>query len=221
MRPPGPLPATCVMSTPSSRAVRRVEGAAGTSPPPLGTGAPPSTPRRPAGRERRGRCRRPSRRTLASSPGGCSAPASSSCEAAAGSAGLAPGAAWPRACPPPSPASAAFAGWRSAAGAAAAPDSSTVRTSCPTLTLSPVLTFSSLTTPATLDGTSMVALSVSSSSTGWSFFSASPGFTSTRTTSPPATFSPSSGMTKSATRSPSSVADNHDATMTRCHEVNC
>ena len=38
MRPPGPLPSTCVMSTPSSRAVRRVDGAAGTRPPPLGNG---------------------------------------------------------------------------------------------------------------------------------------------------------------------------------------
>ncbi len=48
-------------------------------------------------------------------------------------------------------------------------------------------------------GTSIVALSVSSSSTGWSFFSASPALTRTRTTSPALTFSPSSGILNSAT----------------------
>ena len=45
---------------------------------------------------------------------------------------------------------------------------SSVSTACPTCTLSPVLTLIATTVPATLDGTSMVALSVSSSSTGWS-----------------------------------------------------
>ena len=47
--------------------------------------------------------------------------------------------------------------------------SSTLRIAWPTLTLSPALTLMSFTCPATDDGTSMVALSVSSSRTGWSF----------------------------------------------------
>src|SRR5688500_3822542 len=55
----------------------------------------------------------------------------------------------------------------------------------------------SWTVPATSEGTSIVALSVSSSRTGWSLASVSPGFTSTRTTSPAVTFSPSSGILNS------------------------
>src|SRR5258706_11878334 len=47
-----------------------------------------------------------------------------------------------------------------------APLSSTVRIACPTLTLAPALTLISLTLPATDEGTSIVALSVSSSRTG-------------------------------------------------------
>ena len=53
--------------------------------------------------------------------------------------------------------------------------SSTVRTTWPTFTFSPGLTRTSLTVPATLEGTSIVALSVSSSRTGWSFATVSPG----------------------------------------------
>src|SRR5437867_1894203 len=49
------------------------------------------------------------------------------------------------------------------------------------------------------EGTSIVALSVSSSSTAWSFASASPGLTSTRRTSPVVMFSPSSGRVNSVT----------------------
>ena len=75
--------------------------------------------------------------------------------------------------------------------------SSTVSTTAPTLTLSPFLILRSLTTPATDEGTSIVALSVSSSRTGWSIAIVSPTLTSTRVTSPPATFSPSSGTLNS------------------------
>src|SRR5262245_36344020 len=57
----------------------------------------------------------------------------------------------------------------------------------------------SLTTPATDEGTSTVALSVSNSTTGWSFSIVSPTFTSTRRTSPVVTFSPSSGTLNSVT----------------------
>jgi hypothetical protein len=62
----------------------------------------------------------------------------------AASAGAAPAASFEAGCPAPS---------------------SSVRTTCPTLIFSPALTRISLTVPATFDGTSMVALSVSSSST--------------------------------------------------------
>ncbi len=71
--------------------------------------------------------------------------------------------------------------------------SSTTKIVWPTFTFSPGLILTSLTTPAADDGTSIVALSVSSSRTGWSFLIASPGFTITRRTSPPSMFSPSSG----------------------------
>src|SRR5439155_19932159 len=88
------------------------------------------------------------------------------------------------------------------AGAAAdLPPSSTVRTTWPTLTLSPALTLTAVTRPATEDGTSMVALSVSSSRTVWSLVRVSPGLTRTRSTSPAVTFSPSSGSLKSVTKS--------------------
>ena len=69
----------------------------------------------------------------------------------------------------PRPASpSAFAG-------AAAPFSSTTKIVWPTLTFSPGLILTSLTTPSAEDGTSIVALSVSSSRTAWSFLIASPG----------------------------------------------
>ena len=85
------------------------------------------------------------------------------------SPGAAPFSAFAAALAPPRFSSAGLSVF-SAAGAAfsAAPPapSLSVRTTCPTLTLSPVLTFTSPTVPLTFDGTSMVALSVSSSSTG-------------------------------------------------------
>ena len=72
--------------------------------------------------------------------------------------------------PPP-----AFAGSAFCAGASAAAPSPSVSTTCPTLTLSPGLTLTSWIVPLTLDGTSIVALSVSSSRTGWSFSMRVPG----------------------------------------------
>ena len=60
----------------------------------------------------------------------------------------------------------AAAGRRRCLGRLRRPGHPTVSTTAPTLTLSPFLTLISLTTPATDEGTSIVALSVSSSSTG-------------------------------------------------------
>ena len=54
--------------------------------------------------------------------------------------------------------------------------------SVPSLTLSPTLTFNSLTVPSTGDGTSIVALSDSSVTSDASFATGSPGFTSTSMT---------------------------------------
>src|SRR4029453_17285005 len=58
---------------------------------------------------------------------------------------------------------------------------STTNNTCPTLTLSPALTLTSRTLPAVVLGTSMVALSVSSSMRGWSGLIVSPTLTRTRT----------------------------------------
>ena len=68
----------------------------------------------------------------------------------------------------------------------------------PSDTLSPTLTFNSFTTPAAGDGTSIVALSDSSETSGSSLLTASPGFTSTSITG---TFlkSPMSGIFTSMT----------------------
>ena len=57
---------------------------------------------------------------------------------------------------------AAFAGASFAAGASAAPSASTIATTLPSDNLSPTFTFNSTILPATLDGTSIVALSDSS-----------------------------------------------------------
>ena len=59
---------------------------------------------------------------------------------------------------------------------------STTATTLPSDTLSPTLTFNSLITPATLDGTSIVALSDSSVSSPWSTRMLSPTATSTSIT---------------------------------------
>ena len=76
---------------------------------------------------------------------------------------------------------------------------SITRTIWPGFSLSPALTFTSFTVPATSDGTSIVALSVSSSTMGWSTLMVSPTLTSTLRTSPWATPSPRFGRMKSAT----------------------
>ena len=68
-----------------------------------------------------------------------------------------------------------------ALAAAAAPVSS-VRMTLPSLTLSPTLTFNSFTVPADGAGTSIVALSDSSVTSGSSGFTASPGLTKTSMT---------------------------------------
>ena len=83
-----------------------------------------------------------------------------------------------------------------AGGGAEAPPSS-VKMTCPTLIFSPSLTFTSLTTPLTEDGTSTTALSVSSSITGWPSETFVPGAIIRRTRSPCEMFSPSSGSLNS------------------------
>jgi hypothetical protein len=70
-------------------------------------------------------------------------------------------------------------------GAVAAASASMMATTVPSATSSPSLTLSSLTTPATEDGTSMVALSDSSVISPWSFLTVSPGCTSTSMTGMP------------------------------------
>ena len=84
-----------------------------------------------------------------------------------------------------------------AAGGAAAADVSTLIMACPTATVSPCCTRISVTVPLIEEGTSITALSVSSSMTGWSSTSVSPTATSTLTTSPFSIFSPKSGSANS------------------------
>src|SRR5208283_2514965 len=81
-------------------------------------------------------------------------------------------------------AAAAAGGGGSENGAAFAPAAaaSRVRIGLPSLTLSPILTLSSLTTPAAGAGTSMVALSDSSVTSESSAFTVSPGLTKTSMT---------------------------------------
>src|SRR5262249_29216928 len=76
---------------------------------------------------------------------------------------------------------------------------STVKMTCPTLSLSPSFTRTSLTLPLTDEGTSMTALSVSNSITGWPSFTSAPGAIIRRTRSPCSMFSPSSGSLNSVT----------------------
>jgi hypothetical protein len=76
---------------------------------------------------------------------------------------------------------------------------STVKMTWPTLSLSPSFTRTSLTFPLTDEGTSMTALSVSSSITGWPSFTSAPGAIIRRTKSPCSMFSPSSGSLNSVT----------------------
>ncbi len=74
------------------------------------------------------------------------------------------------------------AGAGATADADAAPSASTSATSVPWLTLSPSETFSSFTTPATDDGISIEALSLSTVSSDCSSLIVSPGFTSSSIT---------------------------------------
>ena len=183
IRPAGPVPVTALMSTPISRARRRTAGEAAAgirferSPGGAGAGAG-------GGRRRLGRLPRRHRDDFGVGLRlrlglGLGFGAGFGRRSAAGAPALA--APLPRAAPLP-----------------AAP-SSTVKITEPTCTLSPFLTLISLTTPATDEGTSIVALSVSSSMTGCSILTVSPTLTSTLATSPEATFSPSSGTLNSVT----------------------
>jgi len=67
----------------------------------------------------------------------------------------------------------------SAAAGAAAPLADNVRSTLPSLTLSPTFTFSACTVPADGEGTSIVALSDSSVTSGSSALTASPALTNT------------------------------------------
>ena len=72
-----------------------------------------------------------------------------------------------------------------AAAAGAPPADSSTATTSPCDSASPSLTFSSLTTPSAVDGTSSVALSDSSVTRPWSFLTVSPTLTSTSITGTP------------------------------------
>src|SRR5712692_7863534 len=76
---------------------------------------------------------------------------------------------------------------------------STVKITWPTLIFSPSLTRTSLIVPLTDDGTSITALSVSSSITAWPSVTLAPGEIISRTRSPWSMFSPSSGSLNSVT----------------------
>ena len=169
MRPLRSLPLTLNRSTPSSRANRRTAGlACGTLP-----GMTVPTPKSIGGVCVAG---------LAVSRSGTRAAVSSSLSRfgwlvsmvafGAGAGSVSAGAA------------AGCTGADFGAGSAAAA-ASMMATTVPSATSSPSLTFSSLTTPATEDGTSMVALSDSSVISPWSFLTVSPGCTSTSMTGMP------------------------------------
>src|SRR5579863_2625511 len=89
----------------------------------------------------------------------------------------------------------------SAATAAEVPLPSAVKTTWPTLILSPCLTKISFTVPLIDEGTSTTALSVSSSITAWPSLTAAPGAIIKRTRSPCSIFSPSAGSLNSITDS--------------------
>ena len=169
------------MSTPSSRAIRRTDGAAGAA----GAPGPGSSADAPDGRAPR----LMSTTFFPRADPGASTSATCAGAAFAATGGPAAGAAGGTA--------AAFGAGTLAALATCPPGSSTLRITWPTLTLSPALTLISLTCPATDEGTSIVALSVSSSRIGWSLVTVSPVLTRMRSTSPAAMFSPSSGSVKS------------------------
>ena len=81
-----------------------------------------------------------------------------------------------------------------AGGADAECPATAIRTSTvPTGTIAPSSTRMASIVPVRGDGISTLALSVITSTSGWSSLTASPGLTSQRTTSPSATPSPMSG----------------------------
>ena len=71
---------------------------------------------------------------------------------------------------------------RAGAAAASEPSVSRIAIKVPCETLSPILTFTSFTVPACVEGTSIVALSLSSVTSESSLVTLSPGFTSTSMT---------------------------------------
>src|SRR5881296_3981270 len=124
-----------------------------------------------------------------------SASASAGARCAAGAAGVGFGAS-----------GAAGAGFGAAGAAARAPPSSSMRaTSSPTATFSPAA-FTMRSTPARSAGSSMLALSVSSSSRMSSGLTASPSCFAQRTMTPSVTDSPSVGMRTSNAMPPSASA---------------
>ena len=160
MRPPGPVPGTCVTSTPISRASRRTDGAAGAD-----VTCDWRDRRRRAAAPRR--CGRPLAMFVTDARGLSGACGASGCLRCLGCCGC-------FRCRVPLRCFGASGFGASALVAPVAPEAplrtrgtfSSVRTACPGLTLSPALTLISVTLPATSEGTSIVALSVSSSSTG-------------------------------------------------------
>src|SRR6185295_4890184 len=107
-------------------------------------------------------------------------------------------------------------GLGSAAGGAAlaaAPSSSITTSTLPTGQMSPSLKLILTTVPARGDGSSTVALSVITSTSGWSSLTLSPSLTFQETTSPSTTPSPMSGMKKLKAISPLQCLANraHDA----------
>src|SRR5262245_25816522 len=215
MRPPGPVPCTALMSTPISRERRLTAGDAGAAGP-----RSPSSLTGAAGCVGASRADRTGIGTMRVGPvaGGAGAGAGAAVGEGAAASGGASGS------DAEAGAASDLAGTSDLAGAS--PDGeSTVNTTAPTVTLSPLLTLISLTTPATDDGTSIVALSVSSSTTGWSRAMVSPTLTSTRVTSPEATFSPSSGILNSVTLAPPAVwchdTPRHRGTETKPDKPHC
>ena len=80
---------------------------------------------------------------------------------------------------------------------ASTPSPSREKITCPTATSSPSLIWILLTIPTTFEGTSIAALSVSSSRTGWSLSTLSPGRMKIFTIFPESIFSPSTGSLNS------------------------
>ncbi len=157
MRPFGPLPATWVRSTPSSRANLRTDGdACGRLP---GAALSAGSGRAPISVWKA--CDFASAATAGAGAG--TAAAGAGAGAGAGAALAQPGSL--------------------SAGAGAPASASSTSSSAPSATLSPSLTFISFTTPAADDGISIDALSLSTVTSDCSFATVSPGFTRTSITS--------------------------------------